>query len=480
WNLVNDYIKKEGSIIVATISCKDEIDNQEIVSLAKMVDPSGLRTLGVLTKPDMIEQNTHEPWLKIMKGEAHKLSLGYYVIKNPNKKRLMENITFEEAREEEIAFFENETPWRDNYEINERIGVKKLQSKLSDLLIKAIMNDLPIINKEIQEKLSKVREELENIPEPLGENSKMELYSMIKKFSEKIKDEVACSSESTEFFSYIVNEFKEFKRKLCSTRTIFHACKKNSKETVKFDMMEELVNDQEQATHITEAQVTDQINNARGKLLPGIIPHSVVTKLIRNDQNKWKSASQRCLDQVHGITTDLLKRTVDENFSRFPVLHVETMIHAKKLLDNCKKETTKYIEFMYEQERDNYPFTLDESTMLIRKAKCLLKLNETVEHEGKEPKDSLEVMASVMAYLKVSLSRYADNVSMVINRTLVEKFANIIEENLVEIFISNGDNCDVSELLLEDKTIHRRREELRIEENNMKEMIDSLVRFGIK
>ncbi|CAG8781456.1 18669_t:CDS:2, partial [Acaulospora morrowiae] len=60
-DLAESYIKREASVIIATISCKDEIENQEIVSLARTVDPSGLRTLGVLTKPDMIEQGTHEP-----------------------------------------------------------------------------------------------------------------------------------------------------------------------------------------------------------------------------------------------------------------------------------------------------------------------------------------------------------------------------------------------------------------------------------
>ena len=99
--LVEIYISKEKSIIVATISCKDEIDNQAIIALAKQVDKHGRRTLGVLTKPDTIEEGTHEAWLKIMRGETHKLALGYYVVKNPKPSELKKGITFDKARENE-------------------------------------------------------------------------------------------------------------------------------------------------------------------------------------------------------------------------------------------------------------------------------------------------------------------------------------------------------------------------------------------
>jgi hypothetical protein len=100
--LVKNYISKEKSIIVATISCKDEIDNQAIVTLAKKADQQGHRTIGVLTKPDTIEDGTHGTWMKIMRGDAHKLALGYYVVRNPQPKELKEKITFEQARQNEL------------------------------------------------------------------------------------------------------------------------------------------------------------------------------------------------------------------------------------------------------------------------------------------------------------------------------------------------------------------------------------------
>ncbi|CAG8699061.1 641_t:CDS:2, partial [Acaulospora colombiana] len=319
-DLVNSYIEREKSIIIATISCKDEIDNQEIISLAKIVDPSGSRTLGVLTKPDIIEPGTHEPWLRIIRGEAHKLSLGYYIVKNPNKKRLMENITLREAREEEIDFFKNEMPWKDyRNHLSELIGIEKLQQKLSDLLIKAIINDLPEISKEIQKNLDKTRRELDKIPEPSSKTPRMELYHLIKEYTAIINEEVACSRDNNELWNYINNEFEKFKKSLRSSLPIFSFSKKKSRETVKFSIFGTYINvpEQEQSSSIgseefSMTKITDRISCSRGRLLPGFVPYSVVMKLIRDSKRKWKTLSHECLFQVYEIMADFMKRVLDE------------------------------------------------------------------------------------------------------------------------------------------------------------------------
>ncbi|CAG8842155.1 3767_t:CDS:2, partial [Racocetra persica] len=151
-----------------------DIDNQAIVSLAKNADISGIRTLGVLTKPDTIEEGTHDKWLKIMRNEAHKLDLGYFV------------------------FFEQGF-WK-TLHIRERIGVVKLRLKLSDLLIQSIIRGLPSVRKEIEEKLIETRQELEKIPEQLSDNPSIEIYRMAKQCCSIIKAKTACSNNQIDLW----------------------------------------------------------------------------------------------------------------------------------------------------------------------------------------------------------------------------------------------------------------------------------------
>ena len=58
-NLVREYIKDKRTIILAVLPSNVDINTQEIIDLAKEYDKLGERTLGVLTKPDLVtEYNT--------------------------------------------------------------------------------------------------------------------------------------------------------------------------------------------------------------------------------------------------------------------------------------------------------------------------------------------------------------------------------------------------------------------------------------
>ncbi|RIA95861.1 P-loop containing nucleoside triphosphate hydrolase protein [Glomus cerebriforme] len=339
--LVENYISKEKSIIVATISCKDEIDNQAIVTLAKKADKQGLRTLGVLTKPDTIEEGTHHIWVKIMRGDAHNLALGYYVVRNPKPIELKDRITFDEARRNEKKFFEEEEPWR-SFHLRERLGVDHLQKKLSDLLIHAIKRNLPSIKKEIEDKLEKIQYELDQIPEQLGENPRIELFRMTKKCANSIREE----------------------------------------------------------------------------------------------------------------------------------------------------NTEKYIDFINEVEGGDFPFTLDEGSMILLKNEYFKKFQEATTpqtsqkevsvNENQKPLDTLEIMASAMAYFKLSFKRYADIVSITIIHAFIDNFSKAIEEKFLEACdpMEGEEDFKLDELVREDENISGKRDNLLETEKHLRSMLVSLVRFG--
>jgi hypothetical protein len=48
---------------------------QSILSLVREADPSGSRTLGVLTKPDTIEPGTHQGFVDLVTGKRWVLGL---------------------------------------------------------------------------------------------------------------------------------------------------------------------------------------------------------------------------------------------------------------------------------------------------------------------------------------------------------------------------------------------------------------------
>ena len=53
-SLVRSYMANTWSIILAVVSAKNDRANQIVTKLARDVDPTGVRTLGIITKPDTL------------------------------------------------------------------------------------------------------------------------------------------------------------------------------------------------------------------------------------------------------------------------------------------------------------------------------------------------------------------------------------------------------------------------------------------
>ena len=69
-NMVNRYMNNPRSVILAVIPANVDIATQEILKMAKKCDPNGERTLGVLTKPDLVDRGAENPVVKLVQGMA--------------------------------------------------------------------------------------------------------------------------------------------------------------------------------------------------------------------------------------------------------------------------------------------------------------------------------------------------------------------------------------------------------------------------
>ncbi|KAF6236090.1 hypothetical protein HO173_005718 [Letharia columbiana] len=78
---VKSYIKGSWTITLAVIPAPVDIATQEILSLAEEADPLGQRTLGVLTKPDLLDKGGEELVMDLVRGTKNKLNLGYCMVR---------------------------------------------------------------------------------------------------------------------------------------------------------------------------------------------------------------------------------------------------------------------------------------------------------------------------------------------------------------------------------------------------------------
>jgi len=79
--MIRKYMSDPTSIILCVIPANQDITNDEVLHMARQVDVLGERTIGCITKIDIMDRGTDARALLLNKGEVP-LKLGYVGIKN--------------------------------------------------------------------------------------------------------------------------------------------------------------------------------------------------------------------------------------------------------------------------------------------------------------------------------------------------------------------------------------------------------------
>jgi GTP-binding protein EngB required for normal cell division len=137
--MVRRYMENPRSIMLTVVPANVDIATQEILTMAEEVDEEGLRTLGVLTKPDLVDSGAEKQVIDLVKGVRHKLELGWYILKNPGQKEMENSSTNRNALEK--RFFRDRAPW--NTLDKDRVGVEALQMRLQEILASKIRSEFP-------------------------------------------------------------------------------------------------------------------------------------------------------------------------------------------------------------------------------------------------------------------------------------------------------------------------------------------------
>lgn len=130
---------------------------QQVLTLARAADPDGNRTIGVLTKADTIEDDTHDGWLRVLKNECFGLELGYYCVVNPTQAELNQHVTLEAATVKEHTFFQTHPVFSSQTaEMKARFGIDALRKALSRQLVELAECELPKIKDAVNDALQEV------------------------------------------------------------------------------------------------------------------------------------------------------------------------------------------------------------------------------------------------------------------------------------------------------------------------------------
>jgi hypothetical protein len=140
--MVESYVENPRSIILAVVPANVDIATREILDLAEQHDKEGARTLGVLTKPDLVDAGAEHMVMDLLAGKTHKLALGWCILRNLGQKE--NDNCLDAVAERQVAedtFFKTKAPW--NQVEKSKVGVKSLRLRLGRLLVNHTRREFP-------------------------------------------------------------------------------------------------------------------------------------------------------------------------------------------------------------------------------------------------------------------------------------------------------------------------------------------------
>ncbi|KAF7319138.1 hypothetical protein HMN09_00250200 [Mycena chlorophos] len=369
-NMVKSHIGGNSLILVA-LPMTDDIENQKALRLAREQDPHGRRTIGVLTKPDMlgIGSKARDLWLDVIEGRKHPLHHGYYCTRQPDDSERSKNPSTAELRLAESTFFENTAPWSKSVHSN-RFGMDNLVSTLSALLVQIINDQLPFIQQTAAAKLGSCREELNTIPEKLVGEPATHILNLITEFAAYIRRHVDGDAQNNA--TTLIHErnaaFDKFKDAIKNTSPRFVARLKSPPGTekgapivvdedmagVQFGAAEMVA----QGMNVYLSDVRTHINKSITRELPGNIPYSAKKSLIIAFQATWLSHVRTCFDAIKQVMLNLLLQSVEHQFGRYALLTNKLHATITELANKCYDNCATFLWAMLEVEQ--MPFTQND------------------------------------------------------------------------------------------------------------------------
>ena len=231
-DMVRRFIQNERTIILAVLPANVDIATQEILSMAKEVDSQGQRTLGVLTKPDLVDKGAEGDIINLVQGRKHKLRLGFCVVRNRGQNEA--HISTQERHRNEMSFFSSGPL---SVIAKDRLGIPALQARLRELLNDITQREFPHVRREINNMLSRCENDLQNLgPNRQGEDQQRKyLLEMAVKFQETSRQAMEARYDREKLFD---NEGMRLATRIVEMNEVFAESMASRGCTVSFENSE--------------------------------------------------------------------------------------------------------------------------------------------------------------------------------------------------------------------------------------------------
>ncbi|KAK0729420.1 Dynamin central region-domain-containing protein [Apiosordaria backusii] len=327
-NLISEYIAKPNSIILAVSPANVGIVNSEALKLARHVDALGRRTIGVLTKVDLMDHGTNA--LDILSGRVYPLKLGWIGVVNRSQQDIQGNKPMEEALKSESEFFRHHPAYRN---IATRCGTQFLARTLNTTLMAHIRDRLPDIKARLNTLMGQTQQELASYGD-MHFSGKEHRGSLIL---------TQMTRFATSFISSIDGTSTEISTKeLCGGARIYYIF-----NSVFGSSLESI----DPTSNLSALDIRTAIRNSTGPRPSLFVPEMAFDLLVKPQIKLLEPPSQRCVELVYEELIKICHTCGSTELSRFPRLQAKLIEVVSDLLRERLGPASTYVESLISIQR---------------------------------------------------------------------------------------------------------------------------------
>lgn len=326
--MIMAYIKQENCIILAVSPANSDLATSDALQMARVADPTGSRTIGVITKLDIMDRGTNA--CNFLLGKVVPLRLGYVGVVNRSQEDINKNRSMQDALAYEKNFFRDHPVYNG---LSDRCGIPQLAKKLNQILEQHIRMVLPRLKSELHCRLNAVAKELQKYGDVMESKAEKEtmLLNILTKYCEA-------------FSAMVDGRSQEISTKELSggarIRYIF--------QSIFVKTLEEV----DPCQDLTDEDIRTAIQNATGPRNALFVPEVPFEVLVRRQIARLLDPCLQCLRFVYDELIKMSHACAVTELQRFPVLRRHLDDVMGKFIRDSVRPAERMIDSLIEIEMD--------------------------------------------------------------------------------------------------------------------------------
>jgi len=333
-SMLLEFIEKDSCLILAVSPANTDLANSDALKLAKEQDPQGLRTIGVITKLDLMDEGTDAR--EILENRLLPLRRGYIGVVNRSQRDIDGKKDIRAAMAAERKFFLSHPSYR---HMADRMGTPYLQRVLNQQLTNHIRDTLPALRNRLQTQLISMEKDVEEFknfrPDDPSRKTKA-MMQMVQQFGLDFSKNIDGSGDQI--------NMKELSGGARINRIFY--------ERFPFELVKMEFDEKELRREISYA-----IRNIHGIRTGLFTPDMAFEAIVKKQIEKLRGPSLKCVDMVIQELTNVIRKCT-QKMSRYPRLREETErivnSQTRECESKCKNQLTMFVDIQLAYMNTNH------------------------------------------------------------------------------------------------------------------------------